>query len=592
MGKPGVFTARSILFAPYGDPQGPHSRPAPTVPAASAALDAFFDSYFRLNPVTATFAGVHEHDHALPDHSPEGLVAARAELCRVRRVLAEAGLGVLHPDDLAARDWAAIDGALADACLEVQLAELDSPHFQRGNPALAIGEALFSLVALASGNGVPASDLVAAAVSRLRAFPEFLHGARRSLGDGPLPAAWRDRTVRDCDGGLLLLADLTGWPVAEGVPVALCRALQDAAGHAAAAVDWFRAWVAGRPDADEARYAAGHGLLDLTIRRGFWCDRTVEQLRHEARAALEREQVRFADQLREAGAAAWPDVARRLAADPVAPSAVLDACAAAWREARALGEAQATWPDRPLLFVPLPPWARRTARTLSWRLYRSPAPFAPPDADRYAVPLPDEQDDGSARDAFARTWNRASIRLLHAVHHGGLGRHTQYWHAARSPSRVGRVAAVDGARRMAMHAGGPLAEGWAAYATEITEELGFLEPDERIGAERERVHIMVRAVVDLELHTGRLGFAEAVRFHHEVALVPEASARAEVTRCSMFPGTGVMRWLGLREIWRARHAAESAERAAFRAREFHDRVLDCGSVPATLVSRLVTKVTR
>ena len=553
---------------------------------SQSALDEFFAAFYRLHPVTATFAGRHDCDHLLPDYSPEGLAAARNEMSRLRRRLAENGFGVLEADEVSTPDWEAIDGALADAFLEVRLAEDDSRHFVRGNPALAIGEALFSLVAIASSSG-PVEPRVEAAVARMRAFPSFLHGARRSLGEGPLPATWRERAVRVCDGGLLLLADLAGWPVSEQAPVPLCRAFQDAATHASAALDWFRAYVAARANDVATRYAAGHGLLDLTLRRGHWCDRPVERLRHEARAALERERLRLSELVRSSGASSWQEVSERLAAQRPASGSVLAACESAWQEASRIGADQATWPDRPMRFVPMPAWARRASRSLSWRLYRAPPLADSPAPDHYAVPVPDEDDDGATRDAFARAWSHASIRLLHAVHHGGLGRHVQYWHAARSPSRIGRIAGVDGATRMAMTAGGTIGEGWAAYATELTEELGFLQPDERLAAERERVHLMVRAVVDLELHTGRLSFEDAVRFHHVVAQVPEVTARAEVTRCSMLPGTGVMRWLGLRELWGARHAAEAVEGEAFRPRRFHDRVLGCGSIPATLVSRIV-----
>src|SRR5712692_2298016 len=50
-------------------------------------LDAFFDSYYRLRPVNATFTGIHDHDHHLPDWSPEGLAAARAEMQSLRASL-------------------------------------------------------------------------------------------------------------------------------------------------------------------------------------------------------------------------------------------------------------------------------------------------------------------------------------------------------------------------------------------------------------------------------------------------------------------------------------------------------------------------
>jgi hypothetical protein len=552
-----------------------------------AAIEAFIESHFRLQPVSATFAGNHAFDAHLPDYSPEGLTAARQERSRLRRDLADAGLGLLAPSDIARRDWVAIDGALADASLEIELAEADSPHFLRGNPLLPIADALHGLVAIALSGALPIDVAVDSVVARLKAFPSFLHGARRSLGDGPVPASWRDRAVRTCDGGLALLADLAGWAVGGGAAVSQCRALQDAGVHASAAVDWYRAWVAGREHAPSTRYAAGGSLLDTIARRAHGAEQPVEAMRHEARASMEREVNRLHDLLRASGDASWDSVVARVTSQHPAVDNVLATCAASWEALRDASSDQVTWPGVPVRFIPMPAWARRAAPDLSWRLYRSPPPLERPDADRYHVPLPDEDANGAERERFTRTWNHVAIRLQHVLHHGGLGRHNVYRHAAGAPSRIGRLAAVDGASRMALLVGGSLVEGWAAYAIEMMEEEGVLTPDERLAAQRERVHIMVRAVVDLELHTGRLSHDRAVQFHHEVALVPRAAARAEVTRSSMFPGTGIMRWFGLRELWRARHAAESALRERFDAHSFHDAVLACGAIPVTLVSSLL-----
>lgn len=551
------------------------------------ALDAFFEAFYRRQPVTATFTGIHAHDHALPDYSPEAIQAARGEMCSVRRQLAEAGHGVLHAEELRRRDWPAIDGALADAMLEVQLAEDESRHFQRGNPSLALGDALFSLIALAGcDDSFPIEARVEAAVSRLRAFPAFLHGARRTLGDGEMPEAWRDRAVRECQGGLFLLADLSGWAVAGGVPVSLCRDLKDAATHAAAAVEWFRSWLASLPPAPAARYAAGHGLLALLIRRGHWCDVPIERLQHEARAALERETFHLRDLLQDES---WPDVALRLMSTHPDTDDVLHAARALWQECRALSSSEVTWPQTGLVWQPAPGWARRAAPFLRYLPYRSPAPFGR-STSRFDVLLP-EPTDAAAQEVFARTWNRSSIKLSHVAYHGGLGHHVRNWHAACSRSRVGQVAAVDAASRAAMFCAGTMVDGWAYYATEIMESLGFLTPDERIAQQQARVSLMARAVVDLELHTGRMSFDDAVRFHVDAAHLSPAAARAEVTRCSMFPGTSMMAWLGLRDLWRLRSAEETFRAASFSAKAFHDELLGFGSIPVPLAARLMA-VTR
>jgi hypothetical protein len=549
----------------------------------ASALDEFFEGFYRRRPVTATFTGIHQYDHALPDFSPEAVQSARAEMSMMRRRLAEAGFGVLHTEEYATRDWQAVDGALADAVLDIKLAEDESRHFVRGNPSIAVGEAVFSVVALAGSDGDPVEPRIEAAVSRLRAFPDFLHGARRTLGDDcDMPVAWRDRAVRECEGGILLLSDLTSWPVSAGMSLALCRQLQEAATHASATLDWFRAWLAARAPAPDNRYAAGHGLLELLIRRGHWCDVPVERLLHEARAGLEREASHFNDALK---GEQWSVVAARLGSLHPDTDDVLAAAHAAWEKCRELAANEVTWPAAELPYQPTPEWARRAAPYLYYLPYRSPAPHAD-SIGRYDVLLPSGSDRAS-QDAFARMWNYSAIKLNHVAHHGGLGHHVQNWHAARSPSLIGRVAAVDSACRIAMFCGGTMAEGWACYATEIMETLGFLTDDERISEHHTRVRLMARAVVDLELHTGRMSFDEAVRFHVDTAFMTPAAAHAEVTRCSMFPGTAMMYWLGLRELWRIRHAEESAHRSSFNTKQFHDEVLSFGSIPVALVSRLM-----
>lgn len=550
--------------------------------AREKALDAFFASFYRRRPVTATFTGIHEHDHALPDFSPEAMQAARDEMSAMRRRLADAGYGVLHSDELRRRDWLAIDGALADSVLELRLAEDESRHFVRGNPSIAVGEALFSVVALAGGEDGPVEPRVEAAISRLRAFPAFLHGARRTLGEGDMPAAWRDRAIRECQGGLLLLADLPGWPVAAGAPVGLCRDFQDAAAHAAAAIDWFRAYLAGRDPSPTSRYAVGHGLLALLVRRGHWCDVPLERLQHEARAALERETHHLKDALQDEE---WQTVAARLASAHPDTDDILHAARSLWKECRELSADEVTWPDAALPYQPTPEWAQRAAPFLYYLPYRSPAPLSH-SVGRYDVLLPSATDP-VAQETFARTWNRSAIKLNHVAHHGGLGHHVQNWHAARSPCRIGRVAAVDAASRIAMFCAGTMAEGWACYATEIMESLGFLTPDERIAEQHLRVRLMTRAVVDLELHTGRMSFDEAVRFHVDAAQLTPSAAHSEVTKCSMFPGTAMMYWLGLRDLWRIRSAEEATRGAAFSSGAFHDEVLSFGSIPVALASRLM-----
>src|SRR5262247_311086 len=78
------------------------------------ALAAFFDSYYRLRPVNATFTGVHDYDDRLPDWSPDGLAAAADEMRRVRDSLAARRRMEANPS-LRADTWVGPYGETTDA---------------------------------------------------------------------------------------------------------------------------------------------------------------------------------------------------------------------------------------------------------------------------------------------------------------------------------------------------------------------------------------------------------------------------------------------------------------------------------------------
>ena len=152
-----------------------------------AALDRFFDHYYRARPVQATFTGVHDYDHQLPDWSPEGLEAQLAEMRELRGLLGAVG-GPKSPPLRTGEGRAdepgggpsgrptfpmEIDLALADAFLEVQIAEHESGLFVHRNPALWTGEAIFGIIALVTRPFAPLDMRLDAAIARLGAVPPF-----------------------------------------------------------------------------------------------------------------------------------------------------------------------------------------------------------------------------------------------------------------------------------------------------------------------------------------------------------------------------------------------------------------------------------
>jgi uncharacterized protein DUF885 len=555
------------------------------------ALDGFFESYYRLRPVNATFTGIHEHDRRLPDWSPEGLESAVDEMWRRASALrsrSPAGLGH-NRSPAALADVEVRDRELARSFLDLQIAEHESLHFQRGNPSLAIGEVAFGVISLMTRPFADTGVRASAAADRLAATPSFLDGARRAIADG-LPIQWRDKCLRECQGVAHLLDDgIARWGSVESIPPAVANELADAARQAAAAVERFRLWLERDvPVASVDRCASGPDFFDLLLTRGHWCEQTRRDLAMEAAAALDDALARLHERARHVGPGGWPDIQQRLADAHPTTADYLSAYQRIWDACRERAEAMdlVTWPDYPIRYVPIPTHTRSAAPFLYYLHYRSPAPFDRQTMHDYVVTPIDDQMDTGEQERRLRAANTSVITLNHVVHHGAIGHHLQNYYAYRGASEIGRVAAVDCASRIGMFLGGTMAEGWVCYATDLMDECGFLTPEESVSQQHTRARLLARAVVDIGLHERSLDFDAAVSVYRDRIGMPHEAAVGEACKNSMFPGTALMYWLGTEAIHRLRRERQRVEGAAFSLRRFHDRLLAYGSIPVPLIARI------
>jgi uncharacterized protein (DUF885 family) len=545
-------------------------------------LDRFFESYYRLRPVTATFTGIHEHDHRLPDWSPDGLAAAVDDMKALRIALEAA-----RPPAASLHDVAERDRQLATSFLDIQIAEHESSGFQRGNPSLAVGEAIFGVISLMTRPFAPVAERAASAIARLTALPAFLDGARRSIA-GPVPDAWRLKCLRECQGASMLLGDgIPKWIAAERIDGALAHHLSIAAQGARAAVDEYRTWL--EPGhAAHGDYGCGADLFDLLLTRGHWCDRSRASLLTDARQQLDETLARLDERARQIAAGGWPEVQSRLLDAHPTPEEYLPAYQRVWNACRerALACDLVSWPDAPIRYVPIPVQTRDAAPFLYYLHYRSPAPFDRRATHDYVVTPIEAGMPADEQQRRLRATNTSVITLNHVIHHGAIGHHVQNAHAYAGPSEIGRVAAIDGACRIGMFLGGTMAEGWACYATDLMDEIGFLTPEESLAQQHTRARLLARAVVDIELHQRTIEFEDAVALYRDRIGMPDEAARAEACKNSMFPGTALMYWLGTDGLHQLRRERQRIEGASFSLRRFHDRVLSFGSIPVQLIAKV------
>jgi hypothetical protein len=542
-------------------------------------LDDFFAHYYRRRPVNATFIGVHDFDHLLPDYSDAGRATTAAEM---RALLDRLDDGSVERE--AADRYERIDLLLARTFLRQQLWETDSRHFQRGNPSLYTGEANFGVISQFLRDFAPFPERVRAATSRLQEISELLAQAREQITDAPV--AWIERAVDECNGAEAFLTDGIDQLAPDGSDG---DAMRGAAGLALASLREHRARLRNMPTNDDPRrYGVGRDAFDALLRDGHLLAEDASSIEAWARRRLDDEQAALIDGAqRIAGTDDWLAVLGGLA--DLHPSALgyLETFPRFWSAARetAIAHDLVTWPDFPIVFEQIPDWARTAAPHLYFLYYRSPAPYDAGLVQRYLVPPVDKEAPEEDQLRVLRNVNDAQIKLNHVVHHAGLGHHVQNWNAFRARSRVGQMAGVDCASRIAMFCAGTLVEGWACYATDLMEEAGFLTPLEALSMHHARLRMAARAIVDAGIHTHRMTLGEATAFYTREVGMSRTAAASEAVKNSMFPGAAMIYLSGTEMIHALRREISVIDGAAFSLRAFHDELLSYGSIPVSLIAR-------
>ncbi|MGI8858129.1 MAG: DUF885 family protein [Thermomicrobiales bacterium] len=556
---------------------------APRVPA-SAWLDAFFAAYYRRRPVNATFIGVHDYDDQLPDYSASGVEATAAEMAALLRT--RRGGDVAPPTSEAE----ATDLRLAEHFLMIQSWEYASHHFHQGNPSVYTGEAIFGVLSLFLRPFAPLTERVEAAIVRMDAIPAFLAVAAANIRSAP--AAWTERAIRECTGTMYFLGSGIDLLIAdEGITNPRFR---DAATTARAAFAEYQNYLASSVRANPTDgYGCGGEAFEMYLHLGHELDRSGDDIKRYASEQFAEAHARLIEGAAAFGTQEWHTALAQLAdLHPTQPQyyqqyqTVWDASRATAREHDLL-----TWPDYPIRYIPQPRWAREAAPDLYFLSYRSPALYDAIATHDYLVTPIEPALSLDEQERRLRATNDSVIKLNHVVHHGGIGHHVQNWHAFRAASRIGQMAAVDCASRIAMFCGGTMAEGWSSYVVDVIGEVGFLTPLEAYAQHYARMRAAARAIVDVNLHHGRMSFEEAIMFYRDSAGMTQQAAYAEAVKNSMFPGAAMIYLIGQDLIRDLRREMAAREGSTFNLRGFHDRVLSYGSIPVSLIAAAMRAVT-
>lgn len=515
-------------------------------------VGAFLAQHAEFHPVDATFMGLGGYDDRLPRADSTAEADERVALADLAGKL-EALEG--EPLEVGPR----LDLRFLRAQTAIALANLAvRPHL--GNPSWYTGEAAFGILSLLLPQSEPVDRVAVRA--RLAAIPDFLEDGLARLRESAVPEAWVQRAKNEATAFAAFLGlDLRHHP--EHDP-----AWREPAEAAAAALHRFADALVANPD---AHAAAGEAHLAFLMRTAHGLDLTPAQAVERAEEAFGRLKGEMEERARRMGgtdaASVLAGLADRHAADPAAAQASFRALHDAAVEAARGLVTPAT--EYGLDYRPIAPWFEAVSRRLYFLFYRSPPFGRPGRGSVYWMPRP-----GADVGAYLRANNDPFVKMVHAVHHGSIGHHTQNARARVAASRLARLAGTDCAAGIAFLPAGTMVEGWACYVEDLLEEApGFYDAAEVLLLRQFERRNAASAIVDVKLHTGEWTAEAAKRFYVEEAGFAAARVDFEVTRNGIFPATRLMYWLGTEAIKDLRRRWTGDPKA------FHDTLLGYGHLP-------------
>lgn len=131
-------------------------------------------------------------------------------------------------------------------------------------------------------------------------------------------------------------------------------------------------------------------------------------------------------------------------------------------------------------------------------------------------------------------------------------------------------------------------EGWGLYSERLGIEMGLYDtPAKEMGRLSYEMWRASRLVVDTGIHSKRWTKQQAVDFMRDNTALSAANIDAEVNRYITWPGQALAYKVGELKIRELRARAEQRLGAKFDLREFHDVVLENGSVPLSVLEQHV-----
>ncbi len=524
--------------------------------ARAMMLDAL-----RRNPIDATWNGLHDHDHEVPDLSADGFDEdAQRARDNVR------ALAAWSPQSLSAEDR--IDHRMLLARFETEARELEALEPQHHDPSIYVDTAVNGVYSLLAREFAPLAERLPAVQSRLESIPSLFDAGIENLQSSP--AIWTEIAIEETQGAADFLNDVVA-------PLAIDRPqMRKPLDAALAACTRFETFLRDtHAQRDGMSFALGRELFDFKLRDEhllpYDCESLLAFGENAVSSTLDslRQEAERVDPERD-----WGAIVEALRTDHPPHGELLARYREGVDQAREFVQSRglATIPGgEQLQVVETPAFLRPT---VPYAAYMPPGAFDKRQEGLYYVTPVSEKLKPEDRAEALLGHNRYAM-LLTNVHEAYPGHHLQLVCANATPSSI-----------RGLFDSTVFCEGWALYCEQMMLDEGMTrDPRYRIFQLKDQLWRACRVVIDVKLHTGRMTFNEAVDMLVNVARLERPNAIGEVRRYTQSPTQPMSYLTGKQQILDLRTSQAARLGARFDLRAFHDRLLSFGTIPVALIAR-------
>jgi uncharacterized protein (DUF885 family) len=192
----------------------------------------------------------------------------------------------------------------------------------------------------------------------------------------------------------------------------------------------------------------------------------------------------------------------------------------------------------------------------------------------YFVTLPDPAWPAQRTQEYLESYSRPELANL-SIHEAYPGHYIQFLWVQRAPSKVRKLIGCESN-----------AEGWAHYVEQMMLDDGYGngDPKLRLAQLQDALLRNARYIVAIQLHSGRMSYAEAVAFFMKEGYQTQSAAEFEVRRGTTQPQYLVYT-LGKLAILKLRDDYQKLRTDKFCLQDFHDEFLKQGFPPIKLIRR-------